>query len=130
MIIDRSKFDGSRHWTENFDALTRAGIFLSGPDIRTMMRRNKVTIKELSKRTQFTQKRVRQVRNYGLKDAYAIRDWVQAITGTDPGNYLLIPSYIKESKSTLPEPRIPRPRAVRPSPFRLDATEQLRDILK
>ena len=32
-----------------------------------------------------SQKRVRQIRDSGLADVLAIRDWIQAITGTDPG---------------------------------------------
>lgn len=30
-------------------------------------------------------KRIREVRNSGLSHAGSARDWVQAITGTDPG---------------------------------------------
>ena len=32
-----------------------------------------------------SQKRVRQIRDSGLTDVLAIRDWIQAITGIDPG---------------------------------------------
>jgi hypothetical protein len=49
------------------------------------MRVNRVTIRELAKRMQITQKRIRQIREIGLDDRHTIRDWVEAITGQDPG---------------------------------------------
>ena len=49
------------------------------------MRRHRKTIAGLSFATGITQKRIREVREHGLRDPYAIRDWLQAITGTDVG---------------------------------------------
>ncbi len=49
------------------------------------MRIHKVTIHELSKRMQITMKRIRAIREIGLDDRPTIRDWVQGITGEDPG---------------------------------------------
>lgn len=49
------------------------------------MRKYRVTIRELASRTGFTMKRIRQIRESGLKDRGAIRDWIQAILGSDPG---------------------------------------------
>ena len=49
------------------------------------MRVHKVTIRELSRRMQITMKRIREIRELGLDDRYAIRDWIEGITGDDPG---------------------------------------------
>jgi hypothetical protein len=49
------------------------------------MRRHHVTIRELSARMDITMKRIREVRRAGLHDPNAIRDWIEAITGQDPG---------------------------------------------
>ena len=57
---------------------------MTGKELITMMRRHKVTIRELARRIQITQKRVRMRRDIGL-DAETARDWIQAITGVDPG---------------------------------------------
>ena len=58
---------------------------LEGADVRRLMRIHKVTIRELSKRMQITMKRIRAIREIGLNDRPTIRDWVQGITGEDPG---------------------------------------------
>jgi hypothetical protein len=60
-------------------------VRLSGPDLCKVMRQHKVTIAELKARTGITMKVIRQRRESGLANPYAIRDWLQAITGTDPG---------------------------------------------
>lgn len=49
------------------------------------MRVHRVTIRELSRRMQITMKRIREIRELGLEDGYAIRDWIEGITGEDPG---------------------------------------------
>jgi hypothetical protein len=56
-----------------------------GQDIRGLMRRHRVTIAALAQRMTITQQRVREVRHCGLNDPQYARDWVQAITGCDPG---------------------------------------------
>ncbi len=57
---------------------------MTGKELITMMRRHKVTIRELARRIQIPQKRVRIRRDIGL-DAETARDWIQSITGVDPG---------------------------------------------
>jgi len=49
------------------------------------MRVNKTTIRALAERMQITMKRIRKIREIGLDDRNAIRDWIQGITGEDPG---------------------------------------------
>ncbi len=61
---------------------------LAGHHLRFLMRRYHVTIKQLSQETGFTMKRIREVRSSGLKDRHAIRDWIQAIIGVDPGAFV------------------------------------------
>jgi len=58
---------------------------LSGREIIKLMRQNHVTIRELSSRMQITMKRIREVRRDGLCHPGVIRDWVEHITGEDPG---------------------------------------------
>jgi Methyltransferase small domain len=58
---------------------------LGGAELIALMQRHKVTIGELAKRTSFTQTRIREVRETGLQDRNAVRDWLQAILGRDPG---------------------------------------------
>jgi len=58
---------------------------LSGAEIVRLMRKHKVTIEALAFRLGTTQKRVRKIRNTKLDDPLVVRDWIQAITGEDPG---------------------------------------------
>jgi hypothetical protein len=58
---------------------------IAGEAISRLMRKHKVTIRELAERTGITMKRIRQVRAIGLEDRLAIRDWIEAIVGSDPG---------------------------------------------
>jgi len=48
------------------------------------MRKHKVTIRALAKKMQITIKRVREVREKGLRGP-SVRDWMEHITGNDPG---------------------------------------------
>jgi len=57
---------------------------LSGKEIVGLMRKHKVTIAKLSFRLGTSMKRVRQIREQGLSQALAVRDWIQAITGIGP----------------------------------------------
>lgn len=50
-----------------------------------LMRQHNVTIRALKERTGFTLKRIRFVRENGLADLNAVRDWIEAVTGVDPG---------------------------------------------
>lgn len=55
-------------------------------ELRRMMRRHRVTIRDLARRLGSTQRRVREIRNGAAAlGVNAARDWIQAITGTDPG---------------------------------------------
>ncbi len=58
---------------------------LSGPKLVSLMREHKLTIAELAFRLGSTQKRVRQIRETGLQNPNVIRDWIEAVTGQDPG---------------------------------------------
>lgn len=58
---------------------------LKGKELISLMRKHKVTIKRLSFRMGLPMKRIREVRAVGLNDALAVRDWIQAVTGEDPG---------------------------------------------
>ena len=58
---------------------------ITGRQIVSLIRRNRVTIRELSRRMQITQKRIRQVRETGLDHLGFARDWIEHITGVDPG---------------------------------------------
>jgi hypothetical protein len=58
---------------------------LSGRDIRALMRRHRVTIRALAERLEIPMTRVRARRLQGIDDWHVIRDWVEAITGADPG---------------------------------------------
>jgi hypothetical protein len=58
---------------------------LSGPEVVRLMRKHKLTIEQLAFRLGSTMKRVREVRRKGLTRALVVRDWLQAITGEDPG---------------------------------------------
>lgn len=58
---------------------------LTGAEIVRLMRKHHMTIAALSFRLGITQKRIRRCRETGLADPYAVRDWLEAITGEDPG---------------------------------------------
>ena len=58
---------------------------LSAAEVERLMRKHGVTIAALAKRMGITQTRVRDVRARGVVGAEFVRDWLQAITGADPG---------------------------------------------
>jgi hypothetical protein len=58
---------------------------MTGTELASLMRRHKVTIRELARRIQVTQTDVRYRRETGLNHPELARDWIQAITGNDPG---------------------------------------------
>lgn len=58
---------------------------LSGKELITVMRKNRVTIRELSERMSIPMKTIRARRETGIDDPHVLRDWIQAITGRDPG---------------------------------------------
>ena len=51
-----------------------------------------LTPRELALRLDITMKRVRHVRANGLTDHNYIRDWIEAITGSDPGRHPQAPA--------------------------------------
>ena len=58
---------------------------IDGNYIKRLMRINHVTIRGLAARMDIAIKRVRHVRQYGLAEPHVIRDWIEAVTGRDPG---------------------------------------------
>jgi hypothetical protein len=58
---------------------------LTGKEVVALMRKHKVTIESLAFRIGTSMKRIRKIRESGLQDVLAVRDWIQAITGEDPG---------------------------------------------
>lgn len=66
------------------------GMCFTSKQLAALMRRHKVTIRELSKRVGYGLDRVRFRRKHGFKtcEMDAARDWIQAITGKDPGERL------------------------------------------
>ncbi len=58
---------------------------LSGQELVGLIRKHKLTIESLAFRLGTSQKRVRQIRDSGLTDPLAVRDWIEAVTGDDPG---------------------------------------------
>lgn len=57
---------------------------LSADEVKCLMRRHRITIRQLADKMQITMKRVRQVREAGIRGP-AVRDWMEHITGHDPG---------------------------------------------
>ncbi|MGH8644349.1 MAG: hypothetical protein ACREX4_07790, partial [Gammaproteobacteria bacterium] len=58
---------------------------LQGSRIETLMRCYRVGIRELAKRLVVPMRRVRQVRGEGVQGEAYVRDWIQGVTGLDPG---------------------------------------------
>lgn len=63
----------------------RARDGLSGEDVQRLMRRFHKTIDQLSFIMGIAKKRIRHVREHGLQGPAAVQDWLQAISGEDPG---------------------------------------------
>jgi len=58
-------------------------LWLSGPMVRSMMRKHKVTIAGLAAKFNLTQKRIREVRTQGVT-GFLAREWTFMITGQWP----------------------------------------------
>ena len=58
---------------------------LSGSGLRQLMRRHHVTIRALAQRMDIPMTRVRYRRQSGIAEWPVLRDWLEAITGVDPG---------------------------------------------
>ena len=64
----------------------RPGLYaLPGDKVKLLLAVHNCSIPELKARTGFTMKRIREVVETGIRDRNAARDWIQEITGTDPG---------------------------------------------
>jgi hypothetical protein len=58
---------------------------LTSEDIVRLMRKHRITIPILASQLGLSQRRVRLLKHTGLTDAAVIRNWLEAITGQDPG---------------------------------------------
>jgi hypothetical protein len=58
---------------------------LSGRDLCWLMRQHRVTIRMLARCLDLPMTRVRYRRRQGIEEWHILRDWVEAITGVDPG---------------------------------------------
>ena len=75
---------------------------LSGHDLCRLMRRHRVTIRLLAQRLDLPMTRVRYRRRHGITEWNVVRDWLEAITGVDPG---AVPHPVDRSASSAPPPR-------------------------
>lgn len=75
-----SRANGYERETDMIVGTIEKRIKMSGRELRSLMRKHRVTIRELSRRAQVTQKRIREVRTKGLT-GLAVLDWQQAIIG-------------------------------------------------
>lgn len=66
-------------------ATVRPPLMMSGMEVASLMRKHKVSIRELSARSGITMKRIREVRTQGIDRPSVVRDWLQIISGVDPG---------------------------------------------
>ena len=60
-------------------------VYLSGRDVQRLMRRAHCTIRALSWHLGIPMTRIRMRRKHGIDNPHVARDWVEAITGKDPG---------------------------------------------
>ena len=60
-------------------------LYLTPPTIWSPMQRHRVTIRALAARMAIPLARVRQRRTQGITCPHIARDWLDAITGVDPG---------------------------------------------
>ena len=58
---------------------------LSGAEVVRLMRAHGMTVAQLARRMNIPQTRVREIRDRGIVGGEFVRDWREAITGTDPG---------------------------------------------
>ena len=72
---------------KDIDGWFDATFTLTGPEIISLMRKHKRTIKDLSKEMGITMKRIREVRNSEgdpVLVGHTAIDWIQHITGSVP----------------------------------------------
>lgn len=53
-------------------------------DLAALMRRHKVTIRQLAKRTNVTMKRIREIRAMDRVDYFTYQEWTKNVTGEWP----------------------------------------------
>jgi hypothetical protein len=58
---------------------------LDGPALCRLMRVHQCPMRTLSARLGIPQTRIRLRRAQGISDPHVARDWMQAVTGNDPG---------------------------------------------
>ena len=63
----------------------RPPLQMSGRDIVRLMRKYRVTIRQLATISGISMKRIREIRTVGIDRPNVVRDWIQLITGVDPG---------------------------------------------
>jgi hypothetical protein len=76
----------SEQWCDTAERFRNAWI--DGRDVCRLMRRHGVKTRDLKARSGLTIRAIREARAAGIVGPYRVRDWVQAISGSDPGNYL------------------------------------------
>ena len=60
-------------------------LYITGPTLCRLMRRRRMMIRTLAQRLGVPMTRVRLRRQQGITDRHVARDWIEAITGQDPG---------------------------------------------
>lgn len=58
---------------------------LTGPQLCRLMRQHHTPMRTLAARMGIPLKRIRVMRQHGFSNPHVQRDWLQVITGTDPG---------------------------------------------
>jgi 1,2-phenylacetyl-CoA epoxidase PaaB subunit len=72
---------------------------LNSRDLCRLMRRHQVTIRALAQRMDIPMTRVRYRRQHGIAEWHILRDWLEAITGVDPG---AVPHSVRHDAATGP----------------------------
>ena len=75
----------SGYTRKEVDILAGVPSKMSGKEVIALMRQHRITIELLAFRLGTSMERVREIRQSGLQSALVVRDWIQAITGEDPG---------------------------------------------
>ena len=76
---------GMRLTKSTTPAVERPPLQMSGRAIVRLMRKHRVTIRQLATISGISMKRIREIRTVGINRPNVVRDWIQLITGVDPG---------------------------------------------